>query len=372
MDIITIITACFLGFLIVLAVIPPVLRVCKEKHLFDGFSSRKVHTKVIPNIGGVAIFIGFVLASIFITGDAFFPELKYIIASLILLVGIGVKDDLMDISATKKLMVQIISFLILIIAANIRITDLDGIFGIHEIPYFVSLFLSLFIYIVIVNAFNLIDGIDGLSSGLAILASSILGAWFLISGHLNYSIIAFALVGSLSAFFLFNVFGNTNKLFMGDTGALVIGTIIAVLIIRFNEFNVAGNNVFSIKNAPTVSFAIIIAPLIDTLRVFVIRILQKRSPFSPDRNHIHHHLLELYNNHHLKATITILLGNLLFVLFGFGLVKTGFNITIQLTLLVALGLYIGKIPSLLNKKQVTYYLKPSVMKSFREIMLLLF
>src|SRR5690606_30778731 len=152
------------------------------------------------------------------------------------------------------------------------ISNLHGFMGLYEIPLPLSGFITFFVMLSIINAFNLIDGIDGLASGLAILASCTLGTWFLIAGHIEYSILAFALAGSLVGFFLFNVFGNRNKLFLGDTGSLVVGIIIATLIIRFNEFNIDKSLLLTIDAAPSISFAIVMLPLIDNLKVINIRI----------------------------------------------------------------------------------------------------
>jgi len=184
--------------------------------------------------------------------------------------------------------------------------------GIHEISYPVSFLLSGFVMIVFINAFNLIDGIDGLASGISIIAAGVLGVWFYLAGHIEYTILAFSLIGALSGFFYFNVYGKKNKIFMGDTGSLILGTIMSVLVIQFNELNIIQTRPFAIASAPAVSFGILIYPLFDTIRVFAIRIYQGRSPFSPDKNHIHHRLLALGMSHK-QATFTLLAVSALYV-----------------------------------------------------------
>ncbi|QIA08554.1 MraY family glycosyltransferase [Draconibacterium halophilum] len=344
MEIILILSALILGFLIVLVAVPPIIRTAKAKHLFEPFEERKVHTKVVPPLGGVAIFIGFTISAIFATDGLEFDALKYIIAGIIFMFFIGLKDDLMIISARKKLIVQIIAAILFISFANIHFTNLHGVFGQHKIGHLPGISLSLFAMIVIINAFNLIDGVDGLASGLGMLVSFVFGTWFYLSENYPLAILAFALVGSLAAFFLFNVFGNRNKLFMGDTGSLIIGFIISVMVVYFNEMNLTAPEPYRIGGAPAVSFAIIIVPLIDTLRVMTIRIGQRRSPFSPDKNHVHHRLLELLDSH-LKVTLTIISANILIIATAIGLNHWGVNVNIQFILIFFIGLFGSFLPS---------------------------
>lgn len=340
--------ALIIGFILVLIVIPPIIRVAFAKHLFEPFEERKIHSKIVPPLGGIAIFIGFTISSSLATDGLSFDSLKYIIVSAILMFFIGLKDDLLDISARKKLVVQIIAAIILITLGDIRFTNLHGILGAHDIGYITSITLTLFVMVVIVNAFNLIDGIDGLASGLTILAATIFGVWFYLAGYIQYSIISFALVGSVAGFFLFNVFGNSNKLFMGDTGSLIIGVILSVLVIEFNEFNIIKTTPFAIGSAPSVSFAIIIVPLIDTLRVMVIRIAQRKSPFTADQNHIHHRLLSLVPSH-LKVTLIIVFANIIIVGIALFLNNISINRNIQFIIILLVGILFSFIPSFFLK-----------------------
>ncbi len=271
---------------------------------------------------------------------------------------IGLKDDLMDISARKKLMVQIFAAVILITLGNVRFTNLHGVLGANEIGFGVSLVLSIFAMVVIINAFNLIDGIDGLASGLAILAAGAFGSWFYIAGHPQFAILSFALVGSLVGFFIYNVFGHRNKLFMGDTGSLIIGLVISALVVKFNEFNIDKTVPYAISAAPAVSFAIIIVPLIDTLRVMTIRISNKKSPFSADNNHIHHRLLKLLTSH-FKVTLIIITANAFIIAFAMMLNYLSLNINLQFILVFLLGVGISFIPSIVLKIKSTEKIKAS-------------
>ena len=350
--------AFFLGLIIVLIVVPPIVRVAQQKKLFEPFDKRKIHTKIVPPLGGVAIFIGFVLSSIIATDGLSFDSLKYIIASVILMFFIGLKDDLLNISARKKLIVQIFAAIILITLGNVRLTNLHGIFGTYEIGYISSFTLTLFAMVVIINAYNLIDGIDGLASGLTIMAASMFGVWFFLAGQVQFSIMSFALVGSLAGFFLFNVFGHKNKLFMGDTGSLILGLVISALVVKFNEFNIVKTVPFAIGAAPAVSFAIISIPLIDTIRVMSIRISQRKSPFTADNNHIHHQLLLLFPSH-IKVTLIIVTANVILVGLALYLNSISLNGNIQFLLIFLTGVLLSSIPVLIIKKKLfkTYKLK---------------
>jgi UDP-N-acetylmuramyl pentapeptide phosphotransferase/UDP-N-acetylglucosamine-1-phosphate transferase len=218
--------------------------------------------------------------------------------------------------------------------------------------------------VVIINSFNLIDGIDGLASGLAMLAASAFGIWFFVAGNTQFSILSFALVGSLAGFFIYNVFGHRHKLFMGDTGSLIIGLVISALVVKFNEFNIDSSVLYAVDAAPVLSFAIIIVPLVDTLRVMTIRILNKKSPFTADNNHIHHRLLELVPSH-LKVTLIIVAANTLIIALAFLLNKLSLDINIQFILVLVAGIILSFIPSVIlkiksvekikNSKQINQY-----------------
>lgn len=336
-----------LGLGIVVFTIPPLIRVSFAKHLYDTPNHRKVSKVVVPTLGGVAIFLGFILSTIIATDGYIFEELKYLIAAVIIMFFIGLKDDLMDISAVKKLTVEIATACILIIMGDIRFTNLQGAFGIHEINYATSFVLTLVTMIGLINAFNLIDGIDGLASGISIVISSVFGTWFILAGHPAYGIMCFSLMGTLIGFFLFNVFGKKNKIFMGDTGSLILGVVMVIVVIRFNELNINQNLPYAIHAAPVVLLGILIIPIIDTLRVIVIRLSEKRSPFSPDMNHIHHNFLKLGYSH-LQTTFFMVGINLLFIGFTFAFHKI-LNINVLMISLLALGFFIAYIPVMIYK-----------------------
>lgn len=305
------------GFLVALAItyvsVPSIVTVATRKDLCAKPNGRTSHRNATPLLGGISIFAGFILSTTIIAGEFFMLELLYIIAGLIIIMIVGLKDDMINIHPYSKLAYQLIAILLISVLADIRINSFHGLFGLWEIPYFVSIIVTLFVFVVIINGINLIDGIDGLASGLSILISSVLGFWFWKMEHITYAIMSFALAGSLVAFFRYNVFSRKNKIFMGDTGSLIIGFIIAILTTRFLQLNLLAEGNLAIQSAPAVAVGILVIPLFDSLRVFVIRIRKGKSPFSADRQHIHHRLLQLGMTH-LQATLTLVSVNLLYVL----------------------------------------------------------
>ncbi len=276
------------------------INIARVKHLFDEPGKRSSHSVKTPSLGGIAIFAGIAFSVIFWTPTALFGSLQYMLCAFVVIFFIGVRDDIIPMSARKKLLGELIAAGILVYKANILITGLHGFFGVYHIPGWFSPLLTIFTIIVIVNSFNLIDGINGLSGSISIIVSVSLGTWFFLVDHIEYAILAFSLAGAVFAFLRYNV--TPAKVFMGDTGALLLGMICSILIIQFIEINdKLINSRYAMKSAPVVAIGILILPLFDTARVFAIRILQGRSPFYPDRLHIHHLLIDLGLTH-MQAT----------------------------------------------------------------------
>jgi len=307
MPTIQLISAFLIGLVLVYVSIPVIVRISKEKHLYDEPNERRIHKIVIPNLGGVAIFIGISIATLLSLHQFEFIEFRYIQASLIILFFIGIKDDILIISARKKFIAQVICALILIIPGGIRFTNLHGILGLYEIDYIFSVLITLLAIVSIINATNLVDGIDGLAASIGIFSSIIFGIKFLITFNEDYAILCMAIIGSLLAFLWFNVYGSTNKIFLGDTGSLILGLLIAVLVIQYNEFALT-TTPQEISFSPVFSLAILATPLADMIRVFTIRIYKGKSPFAPDMNHIHHRLLKLGFSH-FNSTLIIVFTN---------------------------------------------------------------
>jgi len=336
------------AFFITYIVIPSIVKVSNLKGLFDKPNHRTSHTGNIPTLGGVAVFIGWILTFTIFSGSGIDHELKYIVGALLILFFIGIKDDVLLIDPRKKLISQILASGIVAVLGDIRITCFHNFLGVCEVPYFVSILVTIFVVVVIINGFNLIDGIDGLASGVGIIASVFFGTWFLINHYTSYSIMSFSLTGSLLAFFFFNVYGKDNKIFLGDTGSLIIGLAISVFTIRFLEYDLNVSEETKITSAPTVAIGVLIVPLFDTLRVFFIRIMQRKSPFSADRQHIHHQLLELGNSH-IQSTMIILIANVFII--SICLLLQSMSIGYLLILLLFVASVLSYIPNFLVKKR---------------------
>lgn len=299
------------SFIITFLAIPVILQVAEQKKLYDIPDERKVHTRLVASLGGVGIFGGFILASLLSVQGYMNPEFQYFFAAAVVIFFLGLKDDLMILSATKKFIGQIIAASILIHLGGIRLDSMYGLFGFDQLPEGFGLALSYLTIIVVINSFNLIDGVDGLAASLGILTMLVFGTYFFSVEYQAYALLAFSMAGSLVAFLIFN--HHPAKIFMGDSGSLMIGLINAILVIKF--INVAHTPFVAVPLSASVAigFAILIVPLLDTLRVFAIRILNGKSPFTPDRNHVHHLLLDRGLSH-AAVTVTCVVINVGFIL----------------------------------------------------------
>ncbi len=299
------------AFIITFLAIPVILQVAELKKLYDLPDERKVHTRLVASLGGVGIFGGFLLASLLSVQGYLNPEFQYFFAAALVIFFLGLKDDIMILSATKKFIGQIIAASILIHLGGIRLTSMHGLLGFNELPEAFSLAVSYLTIIVVINSFNLIDGVDGLAASLGILTMVVFGTYFFVIDYQAYALIAFSLASSLAAFMIFN--HHPAKIFMGDSGSLMIGLVNAILVIKF--INVANEPFVAVQipSAVAIGFAVLIVPLFDTLRVFSIRIINGRSPFTPDRNHVHHILLDKGLGH-AAVTFTCVAINVGFIL----------------------------------------------------------
>ncbi|HEU4470272.1 MAG TPA: MraY family glycosyltransferase [Flavisolibacter sp.] len=283
------------SFTITFLAVPAIMRVATEKKLYDLPDARKLHSKPIASLGGVGIFLGVFLAALLTMSSGEMPELRFFFASSLVIFFLGLKDDILILSATKKFLGQLAAAAIIIHLGNLRIDSMHGFLGIGELPDMVGILLSYITIIVVINAYNLIDGVDGLAGSLGVLTTSIFAVYFFFAEMPLYCLLASAMAGSLIGFLVFNF--HPAKIFMGDSGSLLLGLFNAILVIKF--INVADTTAAKVpvSSAVAVGFSILIVPLLDTLRVFSIRLARGRSPFSPDRNHIHHLLLDRGLNH---------------------------------------------------------------------------
>jgi UDP-N-acetylmuramyl pentapeptide phosphotransferase/UDP-N-acetylglucosamine-1-phosphate transferase len=345
------------SFMLVLFATPSLIKVAVLKRLFDAPNeTRKTHRDAIPTIGGIIIFAGTLFSF-----SLWFPiihdpiaalnameDYKYIVCTILVMFFIGIKDDIIGTAPVKKLVAHIMVGMILVLMANIRIVSMHGIFGIDILPNWASTFLSLFTYIVVVNAFNLIDGVDGLAAGIGLIATSAFGAWFALAGDPVMACLAFALAGSLFAFLFFNF--SPAKIFMGDSGSLTIGLIVCILAIKVISFDVSLiHNEYILKiSKPIFAMAVLAYPLTDTLRIFMYRAVHGTSPFSADRNHLHHRLKDIgYSD---RKTVIILYSVNVFII-GLCLALTYINPNVAFIIVGATTILFSLLPYFIKKQK---------------------
>lgn len=295
--------AFLIAFLISFFMIPRIIVLARDKQFLSTPVNRSSHVKPVPLLGGVGIFVAFQVPMLLFAGMNESKILPFLTLSCLIIFILGLRDDIYVITPKAKLMGQIVAGLIMIVFADVRITNLQGIMSIGELPYIASLLLTLFIYVAITNAVNLMDGIDGLAASLGIVACLGFGVYFIHLNKINDSVACASMIGALSAFLIYNYAKGDKKIFMGDTGSLIVGFILATYAIRFNEFSITEPKRLIIQSAPVVSIAILAIPIFDTIRVFLIRILRGKSPFKPDKIHIHHELLANGYTHHQATTL---------------------------------------------------------------------
>ncbi len=305
-----IIISFIISLIISIAIIPVIINISKLKDLMAEIQLRSSHNEVTPTLGGIAIFASTLISYFIWDNPNEGHDTHLTIASIIILFFLGIKDDILILSPQKKLIIQIAASLLLITLGNIRITNLYGLFGITEIPYLISISFTTFIFISIINSLNLLDGIDGLAGTVGLFAAISFSILFYQLGYFAHSTLAISLAGSIVGFLRYN-WSKRNKIFMGDTGALIIGFLLSFFSIKFVMINETFNYNPSLgHDAPIITILILLLPLFDTLRMFTIRLLSGKSPFVGDRNHMHHLLIDSGLSH-MKSTFVLLGYNLI-------------------------------------------------------------
>lgn len=308
----TILLAFVSAFAITWYYIPKVIKVVYKKHLSDRPGNHKIHKRDTPTLGGIGIFAGFIFG--FLIGvNGYMHSVSYFTAAAMILFFVGLKDDLINMNAWKKFGAETATALIVTIFTELHFTNFHGFLGIGELPAWASIITTVFIIVLVINAVNLIDGIDGLAASVGIIASLFFGVWFILSEDYGFAAMAAALLGSLIVFLFYNLSNGRMKIFMGDTGSIVIGFTLIVMAIRFNELDAAGRSFLDLASTPSVSIAVLIIPLFDTLRIIFLRFKNHQSVFTADNRHIHHMMLRLGFSHK-QATFYISIFNILMII----------------------------------------------------------
>ena len=298
------------GFVLTYYLTPVVIQVVKVKRLFEKLSERSSHTVHVPSFGGVVFYVVFIIAisiaeQFFVTGRA-----VYLVPAATIMFVVGLKDDLTGISPFNKIIAQIIATTLLFLSTDFQIQNLHGFLGLYHASPLLVVPLSYAVVIFFINAFNLIDGIDGLAASLGAFYFSVFGFVFFYLQDWTFLSVSICMVGMFTAFLRYNL-STDKKIFMGDTGSLFIGFILVAFVIHLMAADFKEQ--LSLKNANFGLFliALLFIPVLDSIRVFIARSAEGRSPFSPDRNHIHHILMDRFELTHRQTTLRILLINIL-------------------------------------------------------------
>ncbi len=329
----SLIVAVILSFVITHFSIPAIIKIAKLKKLNDIPSERKLHQTPIPALGGISIFIALVLSITFFIKFSDQIWIQYFLGSLLIIFFLGLKEDLIPLTPYKKFAGQIIAIFVVMYFGDISIHNLFGFLGLQELSHLWSNIITLILFLGVINSFNLIDGVDGLAGTLGLITAVIFGFFFYKCGNQNLTLISFCLASSLFAFLRFNY--SPAKIFLGDTGSMIIGFVNAVLAIELLNSNITRLNEVSVTNIEVIVFSMLFIPFFDTARVFFIRILKGKSPFHPDLNHIHHLLLAKGLKH---KYISISLGgaSIFLVFIGFTFQSLGINLMFSCFLLFGL------------------------------------
>lgn len=333
------ILAFLISFLFNFFTMPKLLKICYKKRLYDVPDARKVHNILVPRLGGILFLPSTLIAmsavlmarAALVDNTIELNQWTFIfLTGIFIIYIIGVLDDLIGLGANIKFAVQLVTALAFPLS-GVYINNLYGLFGIHEIPFYIGYFITVFCTLFIINAMNLIDGIDGLASGIAAIALSGYTILFATNGIEIYPIFCVSVITAILVFMYFNIFGDEKKqtkTFMGDTGSLTLGYIISFLAIKYAMNN---ENILPYRpNALLVSYSILLIPVFDVARVILYRLRKHKPLFGADKSHIHHKLLRTGMSQH-KVLITIYSIVLFFIVLNY-VMSSVINITIIVVL----------------------------------------
>lgn len=303
--------------------------------MFDSSGSHKIHSDFKPSMGGIAILLGALIALLMCLSFQEWISLRFFFIAIALMFIIGLRDDILALTPKQKLYSQFLPVLILVFLDR---TTLDSTYGLFEdliFPEWVSLLISLFVIVILTNAYNLVDGLDGLAGTIGVIVLGFYGVWFFSIGNTAVGFIAFCFSGALLAFLFFN--WQPSKIFMGDTGALMIGLLISYLTIRFIRTNhdLPVSSAFKFTASVASAVCVMIIPIFDTLRVIILRLRKFQSPFKADKNHLHHQFLNLGMDH-ARSVISIALISIFFLVIAVLLRKQGDLVILAIVLVVCL------------------------------------
>jgi UDP-GlcNAc:undecaprenyl-phosphate/decaprenyl-phosphate GlcNAc-1-phosphate transferase len=326
------------SFLICFILTPAVIYFFVKNRIIDTPGGRKIHKESTPSMGGIPIMIGVLFAVLlwFTLGEL--NQSRSILFAVTIMFIVGLRDDLVNLSAFHKLVGQLAAALLVVVYGGVQLTSLYGLFGVYDLPVFVGIPVSLFTVIVLTNSFNLIDGVDGLAGMCSLLALTFFGTWFELNDQHLYAAIAATFAGGIVGFLMFN--WSPAKIFMGDTGALAIGLLLASFAVLFIESNYALDASSPIKFSGSVAtgVAVMILPIFDTARIFVKRVRKGKSPLSPDKSHVHHFIMRM-GFEHRQITLILASVNLLFI--AIGIIGKDYSDLMMLPIVIGTAIFLG-------------------------------
>ena len=340
------------AFLISYLAIPKLIHFAHKLELLDNGGDRASHEGSTPFFGGIAIFTG-VICSLLFWADI--ENIQFILVSILIVFIVGLIDDLRKITAFKKLIGQIIATLILIFLGDLQIDSMHGVLGVYDLPIWASLSFTIFVVIVIINGFNLIDGIDGLAGGIGLISSLSFGAIALIMEQNDMALIAFTLSGALVGFLKFNTF--PARIFMGDTGSLVVGMILSVLAINCIKYGLVTETHSLPHIGPLLAISLLAIPLFDSLRVFVVRAIKGKGTLTAARDHVHHALIDLGAGHKYTSLILYMV-SVIIILFTYVLLIINLNVNVSITILALFIFLLWLIPFYMLKSNYKLKFNP--------------
>lgn len=318
---------------------PYILKIAKFKNIVDNPDSRKLQRTPVPVMGGLTVIFGVISGLMCHSLFGAVTDMLPVLAVIIIIMIIGLIDDIMSLSARIRFVIEIILVLYLIHSTGCQLNDFHGLWGVHHIPGYISMPLTVIACVGIINAINLIDGVDGYSSGYSIVSCLLFSIIFYMMDNICMAVFAVVVAASLLPFFFHNVFGINSKIFIGDSGTLSLGMIFSVFVITIlsSPVDIVGFD----QNFGAVPFvlAVLCVPVFDTLRVMIVRMLMGNSPFRPDKTHLHHLFIELGFSH-IGTTMSIIAMNFMVILLWYISYKLGMSIDLQLYVVVSLGVFI--------------------------------
>lgn len=336
---VSIVIPAVVAFIAIMWLYPHVLKIAKDKNIVDNPDFRKLQRVPIPILGGLSVVFGIMCGVMCFNLFGDFHDLLPVFAAMTVILLVGFVDDVAGLSPKVRFVFEILLVLFLVLTTGNQINCLHGLWGVETLPDMLSIPLTIFACVGIINAVNLIDGVDGYSSGYCTMACLLFGSMFYIIGDVRMVALAAIVAASLVPFFIHNVCGKSSKMFIGDAGTLSLGVIMSTFVCNILAAKTHASEVLPDVGLIPFTLAVMCVPIFDTLRVMSARILRGQSPFSADKTHLHHLFIELGFSH-IGTTVAILTLNFIVVLCWLASYLLGASIDLQLYIVILLGLCI--------------------------------